>query len=167
MSVIKTNERYTRFEHELRYLLRELKDPLTIEDMLYYDDIKHCIMVFAIKDQFGEDNNVFLHNIKHDFYSAIEKLEEAHSDINCEFIKSFVEDYFFNTQEKMYSWRALVGNTCIADGYLMAKSWEDATERLKYVPFHDKHETVELDTTDCGCNGIVFNDDGVAIRWED
>lgn len=162
-----TNDRYRSFELHLRHLLMELKDEVTVEDMLLYDQIKHCVMVFAMKDQFGETDELFLSNLKQEFYEAIEELEKRHTDVKAFAITLFMEDYYFNAQDKMYSWRALVGNTCIADGYIIAKSYEDAKERLKYVPFHDKHEEVEIDTNECGGNGVTFDKNGVAIRWED
>lgn len=68
---------------------------------------------------------------------------------------------------RLFSWRAVVGNECIADGYLLAKNREEAEEKLQFVPFHDKHEKVELDTDDCGYDGHIVDENGVIIRWED
>ena len=68
---------------------------------------------------------------------------------------------------RLFSWRAVVGNKCIADGYLLAKNREEAEEKLRFVPFHDKHEEVELNTDDCGYDGCIVDENGVIIRWED
>ena len=51
---------------------------------------------------------------------------------------------------KIFSWQAKVGDNVIADGYLLAKDRKEAEEKLKYVPYHDTHEVVELDDGDCG-----------------
>ena len=92
------HNRYLGFEHSLRYLLYELKDKTDREDYLLLDDIKQTVIVFVMKDKFGESNGVFLSNMKNDFYKAIEKLEERHSDIKgkTKIIKLFMEDFYFN-----------------------------------------------------------------------
>lgn len=94
------HDRYLNFEHSLRYLLCELKDKTDREDSFLLDDIKQTIIVFVIKDRFGELNDIFLSNMKHDFYVAIEKLEERHSDIKnkTKIIKMFMEDFYFEQQ---------------------------------------------------------------------
>ena len=68
---------------------------------------------------------------------------------------------------KIFHWEVTVGNQCIADGYLLAKNRKEAEQKLKHVPFHDKHETVKLDDDDCGIDGCDINENGIAIRWED
>ncbi len=55
----------------------------------------------------------------------------------------------------------------IADGYLLAKDRKEAEEKLKYVPYHDTHEVVELDDDDCGHDGKEINEQGIAVRWFD
>lgn len=39
---------------------------------------------------------------------------------------------------KIFSWQAKVGGNVIADGYLLAKDWKEAEEKLKYVPYHER-----------------------------
>lgn len=92
------HDRYLGFEHSLRFLLCELKDKTDREDSFLLDDIKQTVIVFVMKDKFGELNDVFLSNMKNDFYVAIEKLEERHSDIKgkTKIIKLFMEDFYFN-----------------------------------------------------------------------
>jgi len=68
---------------------------------------------------------------------------------------------------RIFHWRATVGYKCIADGYLLAENHEEAEQKLKHVPYHDKHESVELDDDDCGYYGCEIDEDGVAIRWMD
>lgn len=68
---------------------------------------------------------------------------------------------------KIFSWKVEVKNEVIADGYLLAKDRKEAEEKLKSIPFHDKHETVELDDADCGFYGCELNENGIGIRWED
>ena len=68
---------------------------------------------------------------------------------------------------KIFHWEAKVGYECIADGYLLAENREEAEQKLKHVPFHDKHEKVELDDDDCGIDGCEIDENGIAVRWED
>lgn len=86
------------FEHTLRYLLCELNDKTDREDSFLLDDIKQTIIVFVMKDKFDETNAIFLENMKNDFYRAIDKLEERHSDIKSrtKTVKIFMEDFYFN-----------------------------------------------------------------------
>lgn len=91
-------ERWVKFEHTLRYLLCELKDNTDREDSFLLDDVKQAIIVFVMKDKFEETNEVFLNNMRNDFYNAIQKLEEKHTDIQSRtfYIKLFMEDFYFN-----------------------------------------------------------------------
>lgn len=91
-------ERWVGFEHTLSYLLCELNDKTDRKDSFLLDDIKQAIIVFVMKDKFGETNEIFLTNMKNDFYNAINELEERHSDIKgrTEIIKMFMEDFYFN-----------------------------------------------------------------------
>ena len=91
-------ERWTNFEHKLRYLLCDLKDETDREDSFLLDDIKQSILVFVMKDQYGEENKIFLDNMKNDFYNVMKKLEEKHPDIKSRtfYIKLFMEDFYFN-----------------------------------------------------------------------
>ncbi len=90
-------ERWVNFEHELRYLLCELKDKTDREDSFLLDNVKQAVLVFVMKDKFEENNEIFLNNMKHDFYDAIQKLEERHTDIQPRtfYIKLFMEDFYF------------------------------------------------------------------------
>lgn len=92
------HDRYINFEHKLRYLLCELETPTDREDSFLLDDIKQAVIVFSMKDKFGEINDIFLANMKNDFYTAIEKLESRHPDIKSGtyVIKLFMEDFYFN-----------------------------------------------------------------------
>lgn len=71
---------------------------------------------------------------------------------------------------RIFHWECKLGNEngeCIADGYLLATDLKDAENKLKFVPYHDKHEHVYLDTDDCGVDGCEIDENGIAIRWED
>ncbi len=90
-------ERWVAFEHTLRYLLCELKDKTDREDSFLLDDVKQAVIVYVMKDKFAETNEIFLNNMKNDFYNAIQKLEEKHTDIQSRTftIKLFMEDFYF------------------------------------------------------------------------
>lgn len=92
------HERYIGFEHDLRYLLCELKDKTDREDSFLLDDIKQAVIVYVMKDKYEETNEIFLSNMKNDFYNAIQKLEEKHPDIQSRTstIKLFMEDFYFS-----------------------------------------------------------------------
>lgn len=94
-----SRERWVNFEHTLRYLLCELKDHTDREDSFLLDDVKQAVIVFVMKDKFEEINEIFLSNMKNDFYNAIQKLEEKHTDLQSRTftIKLFMEDFYFNT----------------------------------------------------------------------
>lgn len=69
---------------------------------------------------------------------------------------------------RIFHWEAKVGEyEIIADGYILAENRKEAEEKLKLVPYHDKHESVEIDDDDCGYDGTEIDEDGVAIRWCD
>lgn len=91
-------ERWVGFEHTLRYLLCELKDKTDREDSFLLDEVKQAVIVYVMKDKFDETNEIFLNNMKNDFYNAIQKLEEKHTDIQSRTftIKLFMEDFYFN-----------------------------------------------------------------------
>lgn len=90
-------ERLVNFEHTLRYLLCELKEKTDREDSFLLDEVKQAVIVYVMKDKFEETNEIFLNNMKNDFYNAIQKLEEKHSDIQSRtfYIKLFMEDFYF------------------------------------------------------------------------
>lgn len=94
------HERWVNFEHTLRYLLCELKDKTDREDSFLLDEVKQAVIVYVMKDKFEETNEIFLNNMKNDFYNAIQKLEEKHSDIQSRtlYIKLFMEDFYFGKQ---------------------------------------------------------------------
>ena len=89
-------DRWGEFEHCLRYLTCDLKNKVKEEDRLLIDDIKQAIIVFVMKDKFGETNAIFLENTKRNFYDAIQKLEKRHPDMRTFQIKIFMEDFYFN-----------------------------------------------------------------------
>jgi len=93
-------ERWVAFEHALRYLLCELKDKTDRKDDFLLDNVKQAVIVYVMKDRFAENNGIFLNNIKNDFYNAIQKLEEKHTDIQSRTwtIKLFMEDFYFEKQ---------------------------------------------------------------------
>lgn len=95
----KKRERYVEFIHSLQYLLNDLENPVTLEDMMLMDDIKQAVIVFITKNKYKETNKVFLKNMKYEFYDAIKKLSERHSDINSLPIILFMEDYYFNKKD--------------------------------------------------------------------
>ncbi len=90
-------ERWIAFEHTLRYLLCELEDKTDRTDSFLLDDVKQAIIVYVMKDKFAETNEIFLDNMKNDFYNAIQELEERHTDIQSRTftIKLFMEDFYF------------------------------------------------------------------------
>lgn len=90
------NKRYVEFEHTLRYLLCELNNKTERKDDFLLDDIKQAIIVFSMKDKFEETNEIFLENMKTNFYNAIAELENRHTDIKhrTKIIKQFMEDYY-------------------------------------------------------------------------
>lgn len=91
-------ERWTNFEYKLRYLLCELETHTDRKDSFLLDAIKQAIIIFAMKDKFGETNEILLNNMKNDFYDSIQKLEEKHTDIQAQtfYIRLFMEDFYFN-----------------------------------------------------------------------
>lgn len=95
------HDRYIEFERNLRYLLCELETPADRKDSFLLDDIKQAVIVFIMKDKFKESNDIFLTNMKDDFYKAIKELNERHPDVagKTEFIKLFMEDFYFNKQQ--------------------------------------------------------------------
>ena len=95
-------ERWMNFEHTLRYLLCELKDETERKDNFLLDTVKHSIVVFVMKDKFKETNEIFLQNMKHEFYVAINEVEKRHPDIEGRtfIIKLFMADFYFNDEEK-------------------------------------------------------------------
>lgn len=98
----KNEEKYVNFrnfEINLRFLLNELNDDATDEDQYMLDDIKHSIMIFAMKEKFNETDETFLENTKREFYDSIVKLESRHPDLKyrTKLIKLFMEQYYFNT----------------------------------------------------------------------
>ena len=68
---------------------------------------------------------------------------------------------------RIFHWNVTVGHECIADGYLLAENREEAERKLKFVPFHNKHEKIELDDDDCGIDGCEIDENGIAVRWMD
>ena len=69
---------------------------------------------------------------------------------------------------RIFHWEAKVSkHEVIADGYLLAENHKEAEEKLKFVPFHDKHEYVEIEDDDCGYDGAEIDENGIAIRWMD
>lgn len=89
------HERWVRFEHDLRFLLCELQNETDRKDDFLMNDIKQAIIVFAMKEKFGERDEIFLENVKNSFYKAIQKIKERHSDIQTFYIKLFMEDFYF------------------------------------------------------------------------
>lgn len=82
---------YVEFEHTLRFL------EVHVCDALFLDDIKQTVIVFSLKDRFGEDNEIFLNNLKNQFYDAIEHLKYNYPSDSYKYdiIKDFVEKYLF------------------------------------------------------------------------
>lgn len=39
---------------------------------------------------------------------------------------------------RVFAWQALAENMCIADGYVLAENREQAKEKLKLLPYHNK-----------------------------
>lgn len=68
---------------------------------------------------------------------------------------------------RIFHWNVTVGHEYVADGYLLAENREEAERKLKFVPFHNKYEKVELDDDDTGQVGCEIDENGIAIRWED
>ena len=66
---------------------------------------------------------------------------------------------------RIFHWTVTVGYECIADGYLLANNREEAEQKLKFVPFDNKYEKVELDDDDCGYDGCKIDENGITVRW--
>lgn len=101
-AIIKIKEKYVtfrNFEINLRFLLNELNEDTVDEDHYLLDDIKHSIVIFAMKEKFNETDETFLENTKREFYDSIDKLETRHPDLKyrTKLIKLFMEQYYFNT----------------------------------------------------------------------
>lgn len=89
--------KYLEFESALRYFFYDVKNKVSKDDALLLDDIKQAVIVFVMKDRFGESNDVFLSNMKSDFYEAIEQLEGRHPDVKnkTKVVKNFMEEFYF------------------------------------------------------------------------
>ena len=94
------HERLMNFEHARRYLFNAIS--ITMEDMFLLDDIKQSILVFAMKDVYGERNNVSLNNMEYDFRRAATELQERHPAIagKLKIIRLFMDDFYFNPAKK-------------------------------------------------------------------
>lgn len=68
---------------------------------------------------------------------------------------------------RIFSWHAIAGNNAIADGYVLAENREQAEEKLKFLPYHNKYEEIELEDNICGWDGCEIDENGIATRWED
>lgn len=98
-------DRFVEFEHRLRYMLCDLRAEVDLKDNYLLSDIQQSVIVFAMKDKLEDSEDdlkkideIFLSNMKNDFYSAIQELEEKHTDIKetALIIKLFMEDFYFN-----------------------------------------------------------------------
>jgi len=90
---------YLEFEHTLRYFLYERKADKV--DYFHLNNIKHALIVFLMKDEFKETNEIFLSNMRTDIYNSIEYFSSKHVDLNSELkkIKQFIEKYII-TEER-------------------------------------------------------------------
>ncbi len=68
---------------------------------------------------------------------------------------------------RIFQWHVIVGNIAIADGYVLAENREQAEEKLKFLPYHNKYEEIELEDNICGWDGCEIDENGIATRWED
>lgn len=86
---------YVKFEHTLRFL------EVHVGDNMFLDDIKQTIIVYSLKDKVGEDNEVFLDNLKSQFYESIGHLKYTYPSDSYKYdiIKDFVEKYLFIKDE--------------------------------------------------------------------
>lgn len=92
------HDRFTRFAWAVNYLLCELDPPANIKDLANLDAIKQCIIVYALRSEFQETDAIYLNNMKHQFYNALEKIEKNHPSTKQDIliIKMFMEDFYFN-----------------------------------------------------------------------
>lgn len=92
------HSRYLEFEHTLRYCLCDLKDKTDRDDDFLLNDIKQTVIVYLMRNDYSELNNVFLSNMKNDFYRATTQLRERHSDLDWKMkvIELFMEDFYFD-----------------------------------------------------------------------
>lgn len=63
---------------------------------------------------------------------------------------------------RIFSWWVLVGNMGIADGFVLAENIEQAEEKLKLLPYHNKYEEVELADNYCNWDGCEIDENGIA-----
>lgn len=68
----------------------------------------------------------------------------------------------------IWSFRVLVGNECIADGFVIANTKQDAEQKVK-IKYDNVYEKVEIDNDDNGEYGTQEDKEieGLFVRWED
>lgn len=87
-------EHFVRFEREIRFMMLNLSPNADTVEMHEYAHMILNLLVFALKDEFKEDNQTFLENNKFNFYSFInEYSSKFNKDVS--YIKRFVEFYLF------------------------------------------------------------------------
>lgn len=90
-------QRYLKFELGLRYFfLNTDNSDITMDDLVYLDEVKHAIIIFMSKDISSKINSTFLDNAKSEFYEGITNLKKRHPNIPIIDIVLFMEDYYFN-----------------------------------------------------------------------
>ena len=90
-------QRYLEFELGLRYFFLNTDNfDITMDDLVYLDEVKHAIIVFMSKDISSKINSTFLDNAKSEFYEGITNLKKRHPNIPIIDIVLFMEDYYFN-----------------------------------------------------------------------
>lgn len=87
--------KWERVELKLRNLLQDINYTVDIEDIRLIDELKQSIIVFAMKEKFGEACEVFLDNCRNDFYNSAKILESRHSQLNLDEIRTFMEEFYF------------------------------------------------------------------------
>ena len=93
---IKETKQMNFAEFELK--LRTFSENAKSEDRYLLDEMKQAIIVFAMAEKFGEDNEIFLKNNEYEFETACRRLSEKYTDFSDDinYISRFVKEYYIN-----------------------------------------------------------------------
>lgn len=94
----RTHDIHARFAH-VELLLRNLtRRSTSYTEYDLVDNIKHSMMVIAMKDKVCETNEIFIDNTITEFYHAMNELININISVEWDlfYIKLFVEDFYIN-----------------------------------------------------------------------
>lgn len=87
------HQKFSAFEHDLNFLLYDLKDEVTMQDYIYLNEIKQAIIIFILKNEYKESNETFVNNTKHQYIQYFKGLKDRHPDIKTYNIDMFMQKY--------------------------------------------------------------------------